>query len=519
METLSHEGAGTADPDGGRASIARRVRPLMAAARRRANQMARVAGTPHEVVRTLSSRGMGRAFPLYRTQVAVLAAIEVLVFLVVGVVKPILLIPLLALVAVAIVWYQWQARATRGRKHGWPPGPIGVGSRALSEPGYLLALWRKHGNVFKTNHFRQRMACVVGMRTAAELLNDHEESLAPLPLPWNAFIPKGMTRWMEGEVHDEYRALLKTSFGAKLLSENEPRITEELDRAFERMSGHDAVHPWNDMEEAVRAAWLDVFFGIPRGTTEFDTLMAGYSVIAVDKPQPLPAVHAALFDMERLIRSTAHGIEGVTDRKRTVLDGIMQRQEGAAENPTTILNLIYLVETSTRDVAGLLTWLFKHLGDQPAYLREVGDSDEDHHGPRSLTSRIVSETLRLEQSEHLFRWTAKDIAFKGFVIPAGWVVRVCVHESHRDPAIFKDPESHDADRFHGSRFAGDYEPFGVDRHACVGESLARLVARLLVTRLAAGYELAVVADGPRELSGQRHWAPSSRFQVRLTRLS
>ena len=65
----------------------------------------------------------------------------------------------------------------------------------------------------------------------------------------------------------------------------------------------------------------------------------------------------------------------------------------------------------------------------------------------ATSTRIVMETLRLEQSEYLYRETTRDIEHKGVVIPRGWLVRLCVRESHQDPAIFANPDVFDPDRF------------------------------------------------------------------------
>ncbi len=63
-----------------------------------------------------------------------------------------------------------------------------------------------------------------------------------------------------------------------------------------------------------------------------------------------------------------------------------------------------------------------------------------------------------------------------------------------------------------------YAPFGIDHRFCLGEHLTRTVARIFVLELAARFDVHTVADGPPELSQQRHWAPSSRWRVELSRV-
>jgi cytochrome P450 len=97
--------------------------------------------------------------------------------------------------------------------------------------------------------------------------------------------------------------------------------------------------------------------------------------------------------------------------------------------------------------------------------------DANDSGVETLPTRIVMETLRLEQSEQLYRVADRQIDHRNFVIPQGWLVRLCVPESHQDPAVFNRPDEFDPDRFACRSFSRrQYSPFGgaLD-HACLGE--------------------------------------------------
>jgi hypothetical protein len=96
---------------------------------------------------------------------------------------------------------------------------------------------------------------------------------------------------------------------------------------------------------------------------------------------------------------------------------------------------------NTRDDAtGLLMWVLTFLSDDPACARRLRNTDD----PDALADRVVSETLRLAQSEYLWRRASRDIEFRGVVIPAGWLVRVSLRELHRDPAHFEHPDEFDS---------------------------------------------------------------------------
>ena len=146
-------------------------------------------------------------------------------------------------------------------------------------------------------------------------------------------------------------------------------------------------------------------------------------------------------------------------------------------------------------------WVLKFLSDDPARARGLRDADDQH----TLADRVVSETLRLAQSEYLWRRASRDIEFRGVVIPAHWLVRVCLRELHRDPTHFENADNFDPDRFADGRCGRDvYSPFGIDQHACIGESLTRTMARIFATDIARNYEYETV---PRRARGDEHRAP------------
>ena len=114
------------------------------------------------------------------------------------------------------------------------------------------------------------------------------------------------------------------------------------------------------------------------------------------------------------------------------------------------------------------------------------------------------------------REIVRPFGHRGLRFPRGWLLRVCVQESHRNPERSRPPEEFDPDRFLGTPLARDqYAPFGLDRHACVGEHLARAMAEAFAEH-AVRFDWEVTSDGPAEMNDWRHWAPSPRFRIRLT---
>ncbi len=103
-------------------------------------------------------------------------------------------------------------------------------------------------------------------------------------------------------------------------------------------------------------------------------------------------------------------------------------------------------------------------------------------GQPARTADWVEETLRYDtSSQMLARVTKVDVALHGRVVPAGDRVLLLAGSANRDPRAFADPDRFDLDR---DREAG-IASFGVGRHFCLGASLARLEARVVLEELVA----------------------------------
>lgn len=92
----------------------------------------------------------------------------------------------------------------------------------------------------------------------------------------------------------------------------------------------------------------------------------------------------------------------------------------------------------------------------------------------------VEETLRFDTSSQLLaRVTTCDVELHGVTIPARDRVVLLAGSANRDHRAFPDPDVFDLDR---NRDAG-IASFGVGRHFCMGASLARLEARVVLEEL------------------------------------
>lgn len=482
----------------------------------RLRAMLRVVSRPVRSCQAAANEDLRRAFPEYHRSLCGLLASAGVLLTVAAVFNLALASALLLVVAARAALAAWQGRADYGSAQGLPPGRVGMGAEPLTDPDFFTNAALRYGPIFKSNHFREPMICVVGIRAASELFRTHRDALVAFPDPaYDRFIPGSLLRWKNGEEHLDHRRVFAKALSPHFLRSAEGAIRSSLAAGLATMEAESrtsatGVAPLPHIRSMVLAAWTEVLLGIPATDPAYPELRLLFHDLEVHLPKALPAkrVAGALDRVEELIRTAASSPEA--PNLATELEAV---RPGSLEDPTSIRNLIYTTVTTHQDVSGLLIWVLKHLSDYPERRQAVRSGALLG---TDLADRVTSETIRLEQSEYIYLRAARPISFKDFTIPQGWLVRACVHESHRDATVYIDPDRFNPDRFIGHPYTRDtYAPFGMDHRSCTGEALTRLICRAFVCELLCTYDWDVVSDGQRELSAERHWAPSSRFRISL----
>ncbi len=486
-------------------------------------------------LRLVTSRQFWGAFPKAARLLAVILAVGVAGLLVaIASMSPWVLRSLCVAAVIGLMLTLWYARKNRGHRRNWPPGslsllPLGP----WFDRDFFRDQHRQFGCPFKTNQFVRPMACFVGLAEGLDFFRTHEESLASPPWPFGRFIPGGFLRHMAPEQHAKTKSLLRKALAREVYAPLKPVMREQIRAGLTIMaeasgaSGLAGVPPRRYLQRTVFGLWARIFFNVEPGSAESFRLQSLFKVIDIRNPAGASdrMIKEALVEIQQVLRQqSTYGRPSVNGAPESFLAALREHCPESADDPTVIGNLIYLMHTTWSDVSGLFQWLMRMLTEHPEWsdrLRNSRDPADPEQDDRSLLStRVVMETLRLEQSEYLYRSTTRDVAWRGFVIPKGWLVRLCVRESHRDPEVFRDPEIFDPDRFlHRIFTRREYSPFGAGlRHNCLGEPLTLIVGRIFVEELARTYAWQTVADAPYEFSGWRHWRPSSRWRVLMAPL-
>ncbi len=445
------------------------------------------------------------------------AALVVLLLAIVVPAVRLVLVVVVAVEALAAAWYRWWNSPRQLRRRGLPPGRLAIPLfTSFLEDGFYLRHWNRYGPIYTTNMFYMPTVAVGGIELGRRILREHSDELRPPVLNHAERVEGGAMRNQVGERHRASRATFTRAFAPSTVEAARPAMEAAVRRHLVTWLAESAdfASPESPirgrLELLVLDAWITVFLGVdPRTNVTLHArlveLFSRYSYLFPERRDPHDLAEQLAIIRERSLHPE--------ELSASALRALAERAPEALHDPVVTSNLVHMLDTSRHDVAGLLTWLVYRLAHHHQWcdrIRQAGANDEP-------ASWVVSETLRLSQSEHVIRETQCPVTVEGYTIPAGWNLRVLVRESHRDPDIFADPERFDPCRFvRGMPPRSEYSPFGLDAHACIGEALTRMFAIVVARELSFGCHLEPTADGPAMFS-EWHWAPSAEFRVRFTR--
>lgn len=137
-----------------------------------------------------------------------------------------------------------------------------------------------------------------------------------------------------------------------------------------------------------------------------------------------------------------------------------------------------------------------------------------------FTRQVIEETLRLYPPVWLLpRKAREDDRIRGYEIPAGSGVLLCVYLLHRHPAFWKDPMEFRPERFSrqdmGSKPAGCYLPFGLGSRACIGSRFGLMEAMLILSALASRFRWESAWSGALRPDGSLSLHPVGGVPVRF----
>ncbi len=466
----------------------------------------------------------------FAATLALVAAVALAVVIWAAARSPIALRSISIAAGICVVVLAWRSRPDSGRSRSRPPGSLGLKNSldAIVDRSFYMGQLQRHGRVFKMAQFHQPVVCIVDIGKGRELLKRETENLVLAPLPISAEIPRGFIRYMKPDDYAVYSQLFRSAFSEALLEANRELMRDAARRELVELAAasdaasHAGVDPRRSIERLMFTVLLRIYFGdliepSDRGVIEGCCRGIG-SGNTIGRASP--RARRALQTFDKLIRERSNDGLAAHGDHSSVLGGILRLKPEAGADSTAIGNLLLLLEASRDSIGGLLMWILKNVADSPESIEMIRGARDGDARAGELIECIVFETLRLAQSEYVYRIVTRPIEVDGFEIPKGWLTRICVAEAHRQDPPFDRPEVFDPARFVNRRFSSnEFSPFGLDQHACLGAQLTTSVSGAFVDVLARNFDVRVVADGAPERGNRHwnHWRPSSELRIALSR--
>ncbi len=402
-----------------------------------------------------------------------------------------------------------------------PPGSMSFaeGLRGLSDRSFYVDGFRRNGPIFKTTQFGAPIICVGGMERICHLMRSHAEQLGPSPLAITQSILGNFLRYMDNDTHDRYGGLFRRAMAGPASPGAGEHLRVRCREALDAMVSGGLVSPSSGLRRYTRESLDLLLFGFTgrddrslrfgRLADRFYDISLGQALARSDR--------RLLEEMESLL--VEHLNAG--DRGGASPESVIARLrslDGGMPDRVCLDNLVLMHKIATNNVSSLLQWLLFHWGTQPAVVAAIRALPGAERG-RGLEA-FLSETLRLSQSEYLYRRVTRDFRFEGFVFPRGWMVRACIWESHRTTDALVDPAEFRLRLEPGAYGRDHFSPFGMGRHACNGVDISHTIAIELLSQLANNLDVVISQGEPfqRRMRHWSHWQPNRAMKVRFEAL-
>jgi hypothetical protein len=298
--------------------------------------------------------------------------------------------------------------------------------------------------------------------------------------------------------HTRVRSLVAKAFTLRRVEAMRPHIAEIAGRLLDRVAGRASFELIGEVAHPLPAIVICEMLGVP------EPEQAALS----DWAATIPFIIAPVIEPGRLAAAdTALGafmdyVDGLVARRRRapgedLLTALLAAEDGGdrlspEEIRASVIFLFSAGHHTTRNLVG--NAMLTLLAEPSRWGRLVAEP--------GLLEVAVEECLRLEPSINFAPRRARaDAVFGGRRIPEGDLVFLSLPGANRDPAAFPDPDTFDLGR---GRI--DHVAFGGGIHHCLGASLARAEAQILLAALLERFPR--LAFGPGEIA----WRPTMTYR-------
>ena len=275
---------------------------------------------------------------------------------------------------------------------------------------------------------------------------------------------------LDGEEHTRMRKLVVKAFTPRAVKNVEDPTYAIAHELIDRFISRGSADLCREFAFLLPAMVIAELVGIPAGDRSQFVQWADDAITAAGPDS------SGYAESDPELRQYVLGI--IDQRRKTPADDLLsqlvQVHDGedrlATEELVALVRMLILAGTDT--TANLIGSMLHYLlSERARWERLLAD--------RSLIANVIEETLRCDPPLYWVpRRTGTDVEVAGTSIPSGTLVCNAVAHANRDPQVIERPDEWDMDR--PAVRNRTHLTFGFGEHFCLGSSLARLEASIVL---------------------------------------
>lgn len=270
--------------------------------------------------------------------------------------------------------------------------------------------------------------------------------------------------------HSMWRKLMNDLLSMRSVREAQPMVTDVVERQIDRFAGRGQADLVADYAHPVPAIVIGRLVGLDYEDSLQSQTLAESTFAAIGQPDFAEKMEAfAKFTLSQLHERRSHPRNDFLSALASGSYDGLEVDDGIA-----LQTFVGLLGGGFHSTASGISGLIHHVLTVPGLRERVAYNEED------LRSAI-EESLRLTTPLQLFaRTVTADTELVGVKLAGRSRALLNYAAANRDPEAFSQPNTFDVDRRPNRHLA-----FGIGRHLCVGQHLARVELRIAMSRLLA----------------------------------